>query len=234
MLKKVLIIMENPDVCKKIEQALRNETMDVCSVLTVHDGIKQLINYQFCLVIMDIVQSEIDGMELLKMIRQIRSVPILVLSSKAGAVKRVEVIRAGAQAYMENPYDLEICLAYAQSLMELYARLYSDKDQCYTLVFGGDLLINPVKRQAILKGEPMNLTKTEFDLLFYIASHAGQVLSREQIYRAVWNEDSVYNIDEAVKAHIKSLRKKLLPLGKEYIRNERGVGYRFSSEEDDK
>lgn len=85
-------------------------------------------------------------------------------------------------------------------------------------MFSVDFIINPAKRQVFLKGNVLNLTRKEFDLLFYLASHAGQILSREQIYRAVWNEDSAYNVDESVKSHIKSLRKKLLPSGKEYIK----------------
>lgn len=117
--------------------------------------------------------------------------------------------------------------------MELYARLHTSESRCYTLAFGMDLIIDPVKHQATLKGEPLNLTRKEFDLLFHLASHAGQVLSREQLYNAVWKETTAYNVDEQVKAHIKALRRKLIPAGKEYIKNEWGVGYRFSSEEEE-
>lgn len=96
-----------------------------------------------------------------------------------------------------------------------------------------DLIIDPLRHQATLKGEPLNLTRTEFDLLFQLASHAGQVLSREQLYSAVWKENAICNVDEQVKAHIKALRKKLAPHGKEFIQNEWGIGYRFSSEDDE-
>ncbi|SFG46842.1 Transcriptional regulatory protein, C terminal [Enterocloster clostridioformis] len=134
---------------------------------------------------------------------------------------------------MEKPYNLEECLAYAQSLMELYVRLHVVESRCYTLAFGSDLIIDPVKHQAILKGELLNLTRKEFELLFFLASHAGQVLSREQIYSAVWNADSVYNVDEIVKAHIKTLRKKMQSSGKVYIKNEWGIGYRFSPDNEE-
>lgn len=117
--------------------------------------------------------------------------------------------------------------------MELYTQLHTAECRCYTLAFGMDLIIDPIRHQATLKGEPMNLTRKEFDLLFHLASHAGQVLSREQLYSAVWNEDSPYNVDESVKSHIKALRKKLIPSGKEYIKNEWGIGYRFSPEDEE-
>lgn len=231
--KKVLIIDDNLNVCKEIKYALQNETTEVCYALSAHEGLQYLTKRRVCLVIMDVLLSEADGIKLLKMIRQIKPIPILVLSSEAGSEERIAALKAGAHGYMEKPYELEECLAHAQSLMELYAQLHTTESRCYTLAFGMDLMIDPVRHQATLKGEPMNLTRKEFDLLFYLASHAGQVLSREQLYSAVWNEDSTYNIDESVKAHIKALRKKLTPSGREYIQNEWGVGYRFSPEDEE-
>lgn len=228
-----MIIDDNLDVCREIKYSLQNETTDVYYALSAHDAIEQLTKHQFCIVIMDILLSEADGMELLKVIRQIKPVPILVLSSKPGSEERIAALKAGANGYMEKPYNLEECLAHAQSLMELYAQLHTSEGRCYTLAFGMDLIIDPEKHQATLKGNPLNLTRKEFDLLFYLASHAGQVLSREQLYSAVWDEHSTYNVDESVKAHIKALRKKLTPAGKEYIKNEWGIGYRFSPEDDE-
>lgn len=230
--KSVLVIDDNIKVCREIKYSLQNETTEVYYALSVRDGINQLTKRLFCLVIMDILLSEADGIDLLKLIRQIKPIPILVLSSKPGSEDRIAALKAGAHGYVEKPYDLEECLAHAQFLMELYAQLHTS-ERCYTLAFGMDLIIDPVKHQATLKGEPLNLTRKEFDLLFHLASHAGQVLSREQLYNAVWKETTAYNVDEQVKAHIKALRRKLIPAGKEYIKNEWGVGYRFSPEEEE-
>lgn len=182
---------------------------------------------------MDIVLSETNGIELLKLIRQIKPLPILILSSSSNSSERIAALKAGAHGYLEKPYHLEECLAHAQSLMNLYTDLQPSESRRYTWAFGMDLIIDPVRHQATLKGKPLNLTRKEFALLFTLASHAGQVLTREQLYSAVWNENSGYNIDESVKAHIKALRKKLLPAGKEYIKNEWGIGYRFSLENDE-
>lgn len=82
-----------------------------------------------------------------------------------------------------------------------------------------------------MKGEQLNLTRKEFELLFCLASHAGQVLSREQLYSQVWEDDITYNVDGLIKAHIKTLRKKLTPANKEYIKNVWGIGYRFTDQE---
>ena len=73
----------------------------------------------------------------------------------------------------------------------------------------------------------MELTRKEFDLLFCLARHPGQVLSREQLYNLVWTEDNAINVDDVIKTHIKTLRKKLSQADTEYIQNVWGVGYRF-------
>lgn len=233
MKKKVLIIDDDLNVCKEIKYSLQSETTDAYYALSAHKGVELFAKHQFCLVIMDIILSETDGMELLKLVRRIKPIPILVLSSKPGSEERIATLKAGAHGYMEKPYKLEECLAQAQSLIGLYTQLHTSESRCYTLVFGMDLIIDPVMHQATLKGKPLNLTRKEFDLLFTLASHAGQVLSREQLYNQIWPNESEVNVDDSVKNHIKKLRKKLTPSGKEYIKNIWGVGYVFSDDETD-
>lgn len=232
MKKIVLIIDDDSDSYLEIKYALQNENIEVYYSSSVGDGIEQLVRYRFSLVIMGIVLPEIEKIKVLKMIRQIKPIPVLVLSSKADCTDRITAFKAGAHGYLRKPYNLEECLAHAKSLIELHMQLRMAERPCHALIFNSELIINPVDRKTILKGKLLNLTRKEFDLLFYLASHAGQVLSKEQIYRAVWNEDFVYNIDESVKSHIKSLRRKLLPSGRKYIKNEWGVGYHFSPEGD--
>lgn len=231
--KKVLIIDDDLNVCKEIKYALQSETTDAYYALSAHDGFEQFTKHQFCLVIMDIQLSETDGLLLLEKLRKMNPMPILVLSSNNSSIYRIEALKAGAAGYLEKPYALEECLAHAQSLIRLYADIGPISDRRYTLAFGMDLMIDPALHQATLKGIPLELTRKEFDLLFCLAEHAGQVLSREQLYGYVWNQDVQYNIDDLVKAHIKALRKKLTPAGKEYIKNIWGIGYRFSPDDEE-
>lgn len=233
MHKKVLIIDDDLAVCKEIKYALQNETTDVYYALSARDGIEQFTQHRFCLVIMDILLSEVNGMELLKTIRQVKPIPVLVLSSKPGSEERIAALKTGAHGYVEKPYQVEECLAHAQSLMELYAQLHTSESRCYTLAFGMDLIIDPTRRQATLKGELLNLTRKEFELLFCLASHVGQVLTREQLYSHVWSNENHFDVDESVRSHIKGLRKKLAPSGKNFVQTVWGVGYRFTTDEDD-
>lgn len=100
------------------------------------EGFELSAKQHFCLVIMDIFLTETDGFELLKAMRQSKTIPILILSSKAESKRRVADLKAGASGYLKKPYDLEECLAHAQSLMELYTQLHTTESRCYTLAFG--------------------------------------------------------------------------------------------------
>ena len=227
MKKRILILDDDLNVCRQIKYALQDVSTDVYYALSVVEGIKRFMEQDYCLVIMDIALAEADGHELLKFMRKAKTIPILVLSSKPGQEAKLSAYQAGAHVYMEKPYELEECLAQAEALMDLYVNLKRPEGRSFTLAFGMDLVIDPDRRVVTLSGEELNLTRKEFDLLFCLASHAGQVLSREQLYSLVWNNENAYDVDEAVKSQIKTLRKKLTAYNREYIKNVWGIGYRF-------
>ena len=135
------------------------------------------------------------------------------------------------------------CVEKLKQLQEQYAPPKSDKimlempfgewmDFWYqnysTLTFGTDLIIDPLHRQVLSKGSLLKLTRKEFNMLHFLASHPGQVFTREQLYTRIWRCDSDFNVDEAVRSHIKFLRRKLASSGKEYIQTVWGIGYRFA------
>ena len=128
---------------------------------------------------------------------------------------------------MGKPYTLEECLAQAKSLIHLYEGVARQEFIYPEMNFEGGLSIRPTHRSVYVNGTLISLTRKEFDILFCMANHPGQVLSREQLYSYVWDSDTSFNIDEVVKAHIKTLRKKLSVYSHKYIENVWGVGYRF-------
>lgn len=231
--KNILIIDHNWETCGRIKQGLIGLNANVFCALTMYEALQYLTCYNFCLIILDVEISAKDDHTLLRTIGQLSSTPILILSSHTWQYELLKVLKAGAHAYIENPYTLEECIAQAQSLIQLYYKLISSPTPYYTLVFGNDLVIDPKTRQVLLAGKNLRLTRKEFDLLYYLASNPGQVFSREQLYNQVWDDHTIHNVDEAVKAQIKTLRKKLSVAGNEYIKNVWGIGYRFHSEPND-
>jgi len=201
----ILIINENVDEAEKIKERLVSAYNDVECVTSIRDAVSRFVSMDFTLVILDANMSMEDDHKLLKVMRQAKRTPILLLSSQADHSERLRALRAGAHAYMGQPYSLEECLAQAEALMQLYIEAHPDSNLCYTLVFGKDLVIDPSTRQVFLKGKELNFTRKEFDLLFCLASNAGRVISREQLYEQVWSEDTAYDVDGLVKTHIKTL-----------------------------
>lgn len=233
MRKNVMIINYNQEDAQNMALNLSSPVTEVTIVNSITDALRSLRMTEYCLIILDAAISAEDDHQLLTAIRKSKTTPILILSAQSCHVERLRVLKAGAHAYIGHPYSMEECLAQAQALMQLYCELKPQQEVCYTLAIGKDLVVDPLSRQALLNGKDLRLTRKEFDLLFCLASNPGQVFSREQLYNHVWEEHSAYNVDEVVKAQIKTLRQKLSMTGNEYIKNVWGIGYRLHTEPDD-
>ncbi len=233
MKNNILVINSDFEEAQTIKRNLMCFRTNVVCTSSMDEALHSLKDVEFCLIVLDAAISAEDDHQLLSAIRKTKTTPILILSSQSCHIERLRVLRAGAHAYIGEPYSLEECLAQAQALMQLYFDLKPQPEICYTMAFGKSLVIDPLSRQVLLNGKDLRLTRKEFDLLFCLASNPGQVFSREQLYSHVWDEFSAYNVDEVVKAQIKTLRQKLYATGKEYIKNVWGIGYRFHNEPDD-
>ena len=186
------------------------------------------MRHRYCLVIMDPALEDMDGRELLRTMRQAKVVPILVLTNALPLKDEADLLSLGATVCVHKPIDTCHCIAQANALIRLYMESEHPEKQYYTLTFGTDLIIDPLHRQVLLKGSLLKLTRKEFNMLHFLASHPGQVFTREQLYTRIWGCDSDFNVDEAVRSHIKFLRRKLASSGKDYIQTVWGIGYRFA------
>ena len=230
MKKNVLIINHDQHEADEIKGRLLSSVSEVICVTSMQDAMKYFIKIEFALIILDAHMSAEDDHKFLKLMRDTRSMPILVLSSQTDYEHRIHTLNAGANAYMGKPYTADECLAQAHSLMRLSESITPDEKLCYTLVCGNDLIIDPVTRQAFLKGKELAFTKKEFDILLCLASHPGRVFTKDQLYDYAWDDKIVYNVESVIKTHISSLRQKMSEADIEYIRNVWGIGYRFQYE----
>lgn len=209
---------------------MENTYTEVVCVDSIFEAIRQLLKNVFTAVIIDASLPEKYGKELLDTLSDISQFPILILSLKTNNhVNKCHIVLDSCDNN-QKMYDIKHSLALAQQLICANATSAKQGDYSYTLAFGGDLVIEPNRRQVYLKGKKINLTRKEYDVLFCLVSNAGKILSREEIYTKVWKEDNSFNVDDLVKAHIKTLRKKLAYSDIKYIKNVWGVGYRFDHE----
>lgn len=227
MKRQILIAENDRTICHPIQSRMQSENAEISYVSSVAEALESILKYEYCLVIMSLQIAEESDMELLRMIRKAKKMPIIVLTDRLATTDKVALFQAGANAFVEKPVDFAVCTAQATSLIRLYLEAKAENQAYLPLIFGTELIIDTTYRQIIVDGEPVDLTCKEFELLVCLAKHPCQILSRSQLYHYIWNDDLGINGDNTVKTHIGNLKKKLAELGKDYIQNSRGVGYKF-------
>lgn len=225
--RQILVIESDLSIFHSIQEYMQDDTTDICGITTVADALDSFMKFEYCMVIMDLHLSEVKSLEMLRTMRAAKHTPILVLADHLEPDGKIALFHAGANAYMEKPIDVKVCAAQSEALIQLYLDSDCETKESFPLTFGTELIINPIYRQVIIDGSPVELTRTEFDLLFCLARHPGQVLSRDQLYHQVWKDDMASTGDNIVRTHIGNLRKKLTDAGKNCVQNSRGIGYKF-------
>ena len=206
MAKRILVIDEDPTGQDDVRKELESDCTEVVCVASVHEALQTFLSREFTLVILDADLSECDGYSLLEVMQTAKPIPILALSSRRNQYQEnADSANDKTDVRLETTYSLKDSLNLAKRAICSYSGLSESKKCHYAFVCGKELIINPDKREVLLKGQPLELTKIEFDILLCMAKHPGQVLSREQIYSHVWNEDTAFNVDDVVKARIKAI-----------------------------
>ena len=228
MTREILVIENDEIIYSKIKNALEDLNIKITVTDSIDEAIRIFMRNALCLIILNATISYNDEHRLIKMMRVAKPIPILILSPREKYPDRIDAFQAGAVAYLGKSYKFEELVAQIRSMIDLYTELMPSKAQIHTFAFGMDIIIDPRQRQVFINSKSIKLTRKEFDLLLCLATHAGQVLSREQLYNQIWNYNLAYNIDDTVKSHIKTLRKKLSKEGVECIETVWGIGYRFN------
>lgn len=224
--RRILVIDDDLSFCRSIRETMQDDYTDVCYTMSVEETLDAFAAYDYCLVVLNLRLSEADGTKVLHMIRQTKTMPILVLAEQLKEPEKLTLFQMGANVVLEKPIDMSVCVAQANSLIQLYMEQTGNQSY-HPLIFGTELMIDPTYRQVVVNGEQLALTRKEFDLLLCLARHPGRVWTRTQLYSQVWSDDLGLSGENAVKAHIRNLRKKLADMGRDYIQTLWGVGYKF-------
>ncbi|KSU67873.1 response regulator transcription factor [Arthrobacter sp. NIO-1057] len=175
------------------------------------------------LILLDLGLPDMDGLEVLRKLRQVSDVPVVILSARDDERSVVRGLRQGADDYLVKPIGLTVLLAKIEAVTRrAHMGSATDKNQ----ISAGCLSINLDKREAVLDGRPLALTAKEFELLSLLARHAGSVVTREQILDQLWG-DAFLAVSRSLDVHLTGLRSKLASPG--MIVNVRGVGYRLEA-----
>ena len=224
--EKILVIDDEQSMRKLLFDVLSDAGYRVLTAVSGPDGLSQLFDYQPALVILDIMMPNIDGWETLEHIREVSAVPVIILTAIAEEAESVaRGLDSGAVDYISKPFDNQILIARVRAALRQANTVYN---QAMQLVYRDDRLRIDLRDQSILVDDkPVDLTRTEFQLLAYLFQHAGRVLTYEQILNQVWGTGAPGNV-ASVHVYLSRLRQKLEkdPGQPRYLLTVHGVGCR--------
>ncbi|EEM84859.1 Two-component response regulator [Bacillus thuringiensis serovar huazhongensis BGSC 4BD1] len=216
----MLVVDDESDMRQLVGMYLDNFGYEWGEAENGKEALKKLETDHYDFVVLDIMMPEMDGLSVCKEIRKTSDVPIIFLTAKGEEWNRVNGLRMGADDYIVKPFSPGELVAR----MEAVLRRYTKQEQQEEIQFG-PILINEKSRRIEADGELISLTVKEFDLLYFLCQHTGQVFSREQLLEKVWGYDYAGST-RTVDTHVKTMRLKLGESGN-YIQTVWGVGYKF-------
>ncbi len=228
MSAKILIVDDEPPIVDMLSYNLRRGNYEVVIAWDGEEALQKARLEQPDLIILDLMLPRLDGLEVCRTLRRERDVPIIMLTARDDEIDRVVGLELGADDYVVKPFSMRELMARVKSVLRRTAPRPSEA--LPKLLHVGPLRVDPARREANLSGQALDLTTLEFDLLRFLADHAGQVLSREQLLEGVWGYD-YYGDLRVVDAAVKRLRAKLRAVSPadELIVTVRGVGYRLEA-----
>lgn len=231
--RRVVVIEDETDIRDVIEYNLTREGFEVSTAGDGETGLELVRRGGTDLVVLDLLLPGLDGIEVcrhLKMDASTRQIPVIMLSAKGEESDVVLGLGVGADDYVTKPFSPRELIARIRAVLRRGATQGDAGDDDRRIVRDG-LTIDPLRHEARVDGEAVNLTATEFRLLHWLASHPGRVFTRDQLVSRVIGDGAVV-IDRNIDVHVRSIRKKL-EQHRDLIVTIRGVGYRFRDQDDE-
>lgn len=225
----VLVVEDDPQVRRGLLRTLSENDIAASSAATGLAGLQAAVETKPDLIVLDLGLPDVAGAELLRMVRAVSQVPIIVATACDDERQVVAVLEAGADDYIVKPFGAQELVARIRAVLRR-GRLHSGERKPRIVV--GGLVIEPGARTAVLDGVALQLSPREFDVLYYLAERAGEVVSKRELLVEVWRLPYSQN-DKTVDVHLSWLRRKLgeSAAAPRYLHTVRGVGLRLNEPE---
>ena len=220
MKKRILIVEDEMSILQLLTLVMNREGYEVHTCQSGRDAIAMMKQIHPHLILLDVMLPGMDGFAVCAKIREESNTPILIVSAKTEKDDKLAGLLAGADDYIEKPYDIDIMLA---KIAGIFKRRYAQDE-----LVSGDLRLNKESR-TVHKGEQeISVTAKEFELLLCLAENQGKVLNKDYLFREIWGSDS-FSEQQTLTVHIKWLREKIEedPKHPARIQTVWGVGYKF-------
>lgn len=227
-MSKVLIV-EDEDAIAEIERDyLELSGFDVTLASDGKEGLDIALKEDFDIIILDIMLPGMDGFDICKEIRKEKDIPIIMVSAKKEDIDKIRGLGIGADDYMTKPFSPSELVARVKAHLVRYERLLTNNKPENEIIEIRGIKIDKTARRVFVNGEEKSFTTKEFDLLTFLAEHPNHVYTKEELFREIWDMDSIGDI-ATVTVHIKKIREKIEAdtSNPQYIETIWGVGYRF-------
>jgi DNA-binding response OmpR family regulator len=221
--ERIIVVEDELNLSRALNYNLRQEGWEPVCVSSGEEALSLFKESHFDLCLLDIMLPGLSGLEVCRRIRSLSDVPIILLTARSLEEDKILGLDSGADDYITKPF----------SLGELKARIRAQlrrKSGFPEGIVRGNLVIDLKRRTVFKNGNPLNLSRKEFQLMYELASHPGEVLSSDRLFIRVWGDTLVS--EKTLQVHVRWLREKIEddPSHPKYIRTVRGVGYKFQDE----
>ena len=227
-MSRILIIEDEEAIADLEKDYLELSDFDVTIEHDGEEGLKQALSGDYGLIILDLMLPGMDGFEVCKHIREKKDVPVIMVSAKQDDIDKIRGLGLGADDYLTKPFSPSELVARVKAHLSRYSRLVGNNAKKNDIIEIRELKIDKTARRVFIDGVEKPFTTKEFDLLTFLAENPNHVFSKEELFRQIWNMESVGDI-ATVTVHIKKIREKIEydTSNPQYIETIWGVGYRF-------
>ncbi len=227
-MSKILIVEDEESIADLEKDYLELSGFEVEIQNNGDDGLRDALEKDFDLLILDLMLPGIDGFEICKRVREVKNMPIIMVSAKKDDIDKIRGLGLGADDYMTKPFSPSELVARVKAHLSRYERLIGSNAQENDVVEIRGIKIDKTARRVWVNGEEKNFTTKEFDLLTFLAQNPNHVFTKEELFKKIWDMDSIGDI-ATVTVHIKKIREKIEfnTAKPQYIETIWGVGYRF-------
>lgn len=227
-MNRILIIEDDNNILQLERDYLEANGFETEFALDGKTGLNKALEHDFSLILLDVMLPEVDGFEICRHIREVKDVPILLVSAKKEESDKISGLGFGADDYIVKPFSPSELVARVKAHISRYQRLTNSKQREETVLKFDNLVLNKESGDVTLNDKPISLTKKEFDVLYLMASAPKTVFSKNELFDSVWGYDSLGDTS-TLTVHINRLRDKLKEADEnaDYIKTVWGRGYRF-------
>ncbi|MDO5292599.1 MAG: response regulator transcription factor [bacterium] len=227
-MNKILIIEDEKTIAELEKDYLELSGFQVTINLDGETGLNSALREDYDLVILDLMLPGVDGFEICKKVREIKNIPIIMVSAKKDDIDKIRGLGLGADDYMTKPFSPSELVARVKAHLARYERLIGTGVKENTMIEIRGIKIDKTARRVYINNEEKIFTTKEFDLLAFLAENPNHVYTKEELFKQIWDMESIGDI-ATVTVHIKKIREKIEKNTSkpQYIETIWGVGYRF-------